>query len=220
MSKYFYVYYSYEEWGRGYIGSRICKCLPENDVKYFGSFRDKTFRPTQKIILETFDNKNDMLMCEVLLHDLYQVDLNPHFANKAKQTSTKFSTFGLKHNENQKRTNKNKWLGENNPNYMSKENHSFYGKFHTEEWKKQQSERMKNNNPMKRCEVSKKQSQSMKGKTPWNKGIKFKNYSGGGNPNAKKIIFNGKEYSSVKEAMKENQISYYMIKKNCIYLDK
>ena len=52
MKKYFYVYYSYEEFGRGYIGSRICKCLPEEDIKYFGSYKDKTFNPTEKIILE------------------------------------------------------------------------------------------------------------------------------------------------------------------------
>jgi hypothetical protein len=38
----FYVYYSYEEYGRGYIGQRQCKCLPEKDVNYFGSFHDKT----------------------------------------------------------------------------------------------------------------------------------------------------------------------------------
>ena len=48
--KYFYVYYSYEPWGRGYIGKRECWCLPEEDVKYFGSYRDKTFKPTEKII--------------------------------------------------------------------------------------------------------------------------------------------------------------------------
>jgi hypothetical protein len=220
MLKYFYVYYSYEEYGRGYIGSRICNCLPENDIKYFGSFKDRSFNPTQKIILETFDNNIDMLNSEVLLHTFYQVDLNPHFANKARQTSTGFSTFGLNHNENQKRINIKKWLGNNNPNRRPKEEHSFYGKCHTEIWKKEQSERMKNNNPMKRCEVSKKQSQSMKGKTPWNKGIKFEKYNDGGNPNAKKIIFNEKEYSSIKEAMKENQISYHMIRKNCIYLDR
>ncbi len=47
-----YVYYSYEEWGRGYIGSRTCKCHAKDDVKYFGSFLDKTFNPTQKIILK------------------------------------------------------------------------------------------------------------------------------------------------------------------------
>jgi hypothetical protein len=46
--KNYYVYYSYELWGRGYIGKRECMCLPEEDVKYFGSFTDKTFEPTEK----------------------------------------------------------------------------------------------------------------------------------------------------------------------------
>ena len=59
--KHFYVYYSYEEYGRGYIGKRECKCLPEEDISYFGSFHDKTFRPTQKIILETFDTVEEAL---------------------------------------------------------------------------------------------------------------------------------------------------------------
>jgi hypothetical protein len=36
----------------GYFGSRSCDCLPEEDIKYFGSFRDKNFHPTQKIILK------------------------------------------------------------------------------------------------------------------------------------------------------------------------
>jgi hypothetical protein len=38
--KYHYVYYSYEEYGRGYIGSRSCSCLPQEDRNYFGSFTD------------------------------------------------------------------------------------------------------------------------------------------------------------------------------------
>ena len=33
--EYHYVYYSYEEYGRGYIGSRTCRCLPEEDINYF-----------------------------------------------------------------------------------------------------------------------------------------------------------------------------------------
>jgi hypothetical protein len=90
MEKYFYVYYSYEPWGRGYIGKRECCCLPEDDVKYFGSFFDKTFKPTQKIILEIFDNCENCLEAEILLHDFYQVDINPHFANKSKQKSKHF----------------------------------------------------------------------------------------------------------------------------------
>jgi hypothetical protein len=110
MSKYFYVYYSYEEYGKGYIGKRECKCLPEEDVSYFGSFRDKTFKPTQKIILETFDSVEEALQAECALHSFYEVDRNPHFANKAKQTSHKFY-YKLSHEEAKKRGQKVKEKG-------------------------------------------------------------------------------------------------------------
>jgi hypothetical protein len=89
--KYHYTYYSYEEFGRGYIGKRSCHCNPEEDVKYFGSYTDKTFKPTQKIILETYDTATEAIADEVKLHDFYDVANNPHFANRAKQTSIKFS---------------------------------------------------------------------------------------------------------------------------------
>lgn len=94
MDKYYYVYYSYEEWGRGYIGARTCKCLPEKDIKYFGSFKDKTFKPTQKIIIDIFDTEEEALNAEIILHNFYEVDTNPYFANRAKQTSTKFNFSG------------------------------------------------------------------------------------------------------------------------------
>ena len=84
-----YVYYSYEEFGRGYIGCRTCEGLPEKDV-YLGSYHDKTFSPTQKIILETFSTREEALQAEVDLHMFYQVDKNPHFANKARQKTTGF----------------------------------------------------------------------------------------------------------------------------------
>jgi hypothetical protein len=90
QNKYYYVYYSYEEWGRGYIGQRGCDCLPEKDTKYFGSFADRTFKPTQKIILQTFKTRKEALLAEVLLHEFYKVDINPYFANKAKQTALRF----------------------------------------------------------------------------------------------------------------------------------
>ena len=108
-----YVYYSYEEFGRGYIGCRTCECLPEKDV-YLGSYHDKTFSPTQKIILETFPTREEALQAEVYLHKFYQVDKNPHFANKARQKTTGFYYAEKK-------------FGEENP---------FYGKSHTEETKK------------------------------------------------------------------------------------
>jgi hypothetical protein len=89
--EYYYTYYSYEEWGRGYFGSRKCYCLPEEDIKYFGSFYDNTFKPTQKIILkDDYATREEALADEIILHDYYDVANNPHFANQAKQTSTKF----------------------------------------------------------------------------------------------------------------------------------
>jgi hypothetical protein len=91
MTLYHYTYYSYEEFGRGYIGKRSCKCSPEEDVKYFGSYRDKTFKPTQKIILETYDTAEEAIADEILLQYFFKVVPNPHFVNKAYQTSNKFS---------------------------------------------------------------------------------------------------------------------------------
>lgn len=88
-----YVYYSYEEWGRGYIGKRSSTVPPEKDP-YLGSFSDPTFNPNSKIILATFDTSAQALEAEVALHAFYCVDKNPHFANKAKQTSTRFAWSG------------------------------------------------------------------------------------------------------------------------------
>jgi hypothetical protein len=154
MSKHFYVYYSYEEWGRGYIGSRGCKCLPEEDVKYFGSFKDKTFRPTQKIILGVYKSRRDAYEAEILLHDFYDVARNPHFANRSKQTSTGFSTEGVPINKGIKRSKetrkklsdiaKTRRLSEETKKKISEKvkgkNHPFYGKKLSLETRKRMSE--------------------------------------------------------------------------------
>ena len=101
--KHYYVYYSYEPWGRGYIGKRECSCLPEEDTSYFGSFYDKTFKPSEKIILSVFDTREDAIAAEVKLHYFYKVDKNPHFANLSRQTSIGFSGgsgfLGFSHSE-------------------------------------------------------------------------------------------------------------------------
>jgi hypothetical protein len=89
--EYYYTYYSYEEWGRGYFGSRGCKCLPEEDINYFGSFKDKAFKPTQKIIFKSdYATREEAYADEIILQEYYKVVENPHFANRAYQTSTKF----------------------------------------------------------------------------------------------------------------------------------
>jgi hypothetical protein len=55
-----------------------------------GSFSDKTFKPTEKIVLAEFGSAEKALAAEIALHHFYEVDTNPHFANKARQTSDKF----------------------------------------------------------------------------------------------------------------------------------
>lgn len=94
--KYFYVYYSYEPWSRGYIGKRECCCLPEEDIKYFGSFYDKTFKPTEKIVLETFNSRKESYEAEAKLHKFYNVKNNPHFANKTNQYLNRNELFKIK----------------------------------------------------------------------------------------------------------------------------
>ena len=89
--EYYYTYYSYEEWGRGYFGSRGCKCLPEEDIKYLGSSKDKTFKPKYKIILkDDYATREEAYADEIILQEHYKVVENPHFANESYQTSTQF----------------------------------------------------------------------------------------------------------------------------------
>ena len=144
-----YVYYSYEEFGRGYIGSRTCDCLPKND-NYLGSYTDETFNPTNKIILETFSTREEALQAEVNLHKFYQVDKNPHFANKSRQKTTGFyyaeKKFGEENPFYQKQHTKEtkdkiSQIGKENKGWVDRrrdyegENNPFYGKTHSEETK-------------------------------------------------------------------------------------
>jgi hypothetical protein len=116
---YYYTYYSYEEWGRGYIGSRPsgCECDPQDDP-YMGSFRDLSFHPTRKIILGVYSSAEECLQAEIDLHNFFQVDVNPHFANKAKQTSTGFlynrsgETLTCEHKEKIKTSHKRPHQGQ------------------------------------------------------------------------------------------------------------
>ena len=82
MKKYYYIYCSYESWGRSYIGKRECRCLPEEDTSYFGSFSDSSFKPTEKTIIAVFDTVEEAFHAEQVLHIFFKVDENPHFANQ------------------------------------------------------------------------------------------------------------------------------------------
>jgi len=84
-----YVYYSYEECGRGYIGKRTSKVPPSEDP-YLGSFTDKTFKPTRKTVIATFESAEKAYRAELALHRLFKVDREPHFANKVILSSPRF----------------------------------------------------------------------------------------------------------------------------------
>ena len=78
---YHYVYYTYESFGRGYIGVRSSKKTPEQDT-YMGSYYDKTFAPTGKIVLSEYETREEAEKAEAILHRYYNVANNKHFANR------------------------------------------------------------------------------------------------------------------------------------------
>ena len=133
MKKYHYVYRSFEVGGREYIGIRTCNCLPEEDTTYFGSFKDKTFKPTEKTILFVCKTRQEVAEIEIELHDFFDVAVNPQFANRSKQTSTKFDRTGVSPSEEtRKKLSKSK----------SRENHPLFGTHRTEPQRQAHSKRM------------------------------------------------------------------------------
>jgi hypothetical protein len=134
----YYVYYSYEPWGKGYIGSRTrsINVSPEDDI-YYGSFSDKTFNPTEKIILGVYNTAEEAISAEIALHEFFNVVPNPHFANRSKQTSTGFCTSGLKRTEE----------------FKKKTSERMTGKKPSDNARKKSQERMLNRNPMKDPDV-------------------------------------------------------------------
>ena len=68
-------------------------------------------------------------------------------------------------------------------------------------------------------ETKRKISEATQGRVAWNKGIADSNISGGKNPRAKKIFYNGKVYDCIKDAMKINNVSRSYILKNSIFIN-
>lgn len=153
-----YVYYSYEDWGRGYIGVRQCECNIYED-EYFGSYYDKTFNPTNKIILIECNTREEALAAEVTLHNFYDVKNNPHFVNRANQTSLKFDydNTGIPMSEETK-----------NKISEAKKGH-LKGKKQSPEQIAKRMESRRNGGGWS-AETGKKIGQSLKGNIPWNKG--------------------------------------------------
>lgn len=77
---------------------------PKKDlgIRYFSSSVDKEFRQDQRDnpdryeyrVLGLFNSKDELLNHEIELHALYEVGRNKRFYNRAKQTSTSWTTIG------------------------------------------------------------------------------------------------------------------------------
>lgn len=135
-----YTYWLEDEFGKAYIGSRTSSSLPESDP-YMGSSStiDEALNKGikfKKIILATWPSRKEALSHEILLHDIFDVDKNSKFYNKAKQTSVKFvcSTLGMKHKPETIELFKKQKLGKHNPNFGKRgAEASAYGNIHTPE---------------------------------------------------------------------------------------
>lgn len=87
-----FVYNSYEQWGRNYIGVHSTNDLDDN---YLGSYVDPTFKPVGKDILEFYETRKEAELAEILLHNFFDVANNPSFANQAKARNTGTYPFTL-----------------------------------------------------------------------------------------------------------------------------
>jgi hypothetical protein len=89
-----------------YYGKRSCRIEPKLDLgkKYFSSSRDKVFKKDQKDnpqnykykVIRCFESSSEAIEFEIRLHEKFDVGVNESFYNRAKQTSSKFDTTGVK----------------------------------------------------------------------------------------------------------------------------
>ena len=92
------VYLSFEDGkvGRDYIGKHSSE---DPYDEYLGSYKDKSFDPSGKIILEYARTEEGAVEAEVRWQQVFRVAEDSQFANQSYQTNTKFvlDTRGKKH---------------------------------------------------------------------------------------------------------------------------
>ena len=117
---YHILYNSFEEFpgGRDYIGAHSTKNLYDG---YLGSFTDRSFKPTAKIIISFHPDRKSLLRAEINFQRMLKVVEDPQYANRAYQTSDGFSIFGLagiiRRGGKWSEEAKERRRGEGNPNY-------------------------------------------------------------------------------------------------------
>jgi len=94
-----------------YIGVRSCAVSPEVD-NYWGSSKHLPKNVSEaydKFILGTFDSRVEASIDEIRRHKMNDVAANKFFINRARATSTHFSTAGTKHTPEQTAKIKLNW---------------------------------------------------------------------------------------------------------------
>jgi hypothetical protein len=130
-----------------YIGVRTSDKEPHLDTHYWGSSKHtpKDIESThKKRILKIFNTREEAIAHEIMLHNKYDVGVNPMFYNRAKQTSTKFDTSGISCREDLKEyyraVHANKIVSEHTRAKMRK---AFKGRVYSEQARKNMSEGQK-----------------------------------------------------------------------------
>ena len=112
------AYNSYESkpGGRDYIGKHSTED-PYDDYK--GSFKDKEFDPDSKIVMAYAKTAEGAVWFEINFQNVFDVVLDPQYANQVKQTSTGFDTTGVSfpHTEETKQLMSETRVGEKNPRF-------------------------------------------------------------------------------------------------------
>jgi hypothetical protein len=110
------AYNSYESKlnGRDYIGKHSTED-PYDDYK--GSFKDKEFDPDSKITMAYAKTAEGAVWFEINFQNVFEVVLDPQYANQVKQTSTGFDTTGRNQTDEAKKKMGEAKTGEKNPNF-------------------------------------------------------------------------------------------------------
>jgi hypothetical protein len=111
-----YVYVTKGDCGRHYIGVRSCECDPAEDP-YVGSHKDPEYSPAEKWVWSEFGTREEAANAEASLHEVFDVAVSPHFANRCKALPNGFSMLGISwgiHSEETKALLSQQKKGENN----------------------------------------------------------------------------------------------------------
>jgi hypothetical protein len=88
-----FVYLSFEECSpyQEYVGVHSTEDMNDG---YLGSFSHKDFNPTDKIILQFFESREDAVAGEIRWQKQLNVKEDPKYVNRSYQSSSKFDTSG------------------------------------------------------------------------------------------------------------------------------